>query len=49
VSPYARALADNIRRLKLDVRTIVPFHGARTATAAELTRQADRGGSERTR
>jgi hypothetical protein len=32
--PYAAALYDNIQRLKLDVRTIVPFHGARTADLA---------------
>jgi glyoxylase-like metal-dependent hydrolase (beta-lactamase superfamily II) len=38
--PYAAALCDNIRRLKLDVRTIVPFHGMRTADFAEVVRQA---------
>jgi glyoxylase-like metal-dependent hydrolase (beta-lactamase superfamily II) len=38
--PYAAALYDNIRRLKLDVRTIVPFHGARTADVSELAMQA---------
>ena len=30
--PYAAALYNNIRRLKLDVQVIVPFHGARIAT-----------------
>jgi glyoxylase-like metal-dependent hydrolase (beta-lactamase superfamily II) len=40
--PYAAALDDNIRRLKLDVQTIVPFHGMRTADRAEVTRQARR-------
>ncbi len=40
--PYAAALYGNIRRLKLDVRTIVPFHGARTADMAELAEQAKR-------
>ncbi|MFL5616818.1 MAG: hypothetical protein ACJ79A_00325 [Gemmatimonadaceae bacterium] len=37
--PYAAALYDNIRRLKLDVETIAPFHGLRTATMAELADQ----------
>jgi glyoxylase-like metal-dependent hydrolase (beta-lactamase superfamily II) len=40
--PYAAALYDNIRRLKLDVQTIVPFHGLRTADLAEVMRQAGR-------
>jgi glyoxylase-like metal-dependent hydrolase (beta-lactamase superfamily II) len=40
--PYAAALYDNIQRLKLDVRTIVPFHGARTADLAEVAKQAGR-------
>jgi glyoxylase-like metal-dependent hydrolase (beta-lactamase superfamily II) len=40
--PYAAALYDNIHRLKLDVRTIVPFHGMRTANMTELARQAGR-------
>lgn len=40
--PYAAALCDNIRRLKLDVQTITPFHGARTADMAEVSRQAAR-------
>jgi len=38
--PYAAALYDNIQRLKLDVRTIVPFHGARTADLAQVAKQA---------
>jgi glyoxylase-like metal-dependent hydrolase (beta-lactamase superfamily II) len=40
--PYASALYDNIRHLKLDVQTIVPFHGTRTADLAEVIRQARR-------
>jgi glyoxylase-like metal-dependent hydrolase (beta-lactamase superfamily II) len=40
--PYAAALCDNIRRLKLDIHTIVPFHGMRTANLAEVIRQAGR-------
>jgi glyoxylase-like metal-dependent hydrolase (beta-lactamase superfamily II) len=39
---YAAALFDNIQRLKLDVRTIVPFHGGRTADMTELARQSRR-------
>jgi glyoxylase-like metal-dependent hydrolase (beta-lactamase superfamily II) len=38
--PYAVALYDNIQRLKLDVQTIAPFHGARTTTVAELAKSA---------
>ncbi len=34
--PYAKALYDNIQRLKLDVQTIAPFHGNRTSDMAEL-------------
>ena len=41
--PYAAALYDNIQRLKLDVQTIAPFHGARTSTVAELAKLAGRG------
>jgi glyoxylase-like metal-dependent hydrolase (beta-lactamase superfamily II) len=37
---YAAALVDNIQRLKLQVQTIVPFHGGRTASFAEVARQA---------
>ncbi len=40
--PYAAALYDNIRRLRLDVQTIVPFHGIRTADLTEVMRQAGR-------
>jgi len=39
---YAAALYENIRRLKLDVQTIAPFHGARTADMAELGARATR-------
>ncbi|HWW87636.1 MAG TPA: MBL fold metallo-hydrolase [Vicinamibacterales bacterium] len=38
--PYAVALYDNIQRLKLDVNTIAPFHGARMTDVAELARAA---------
>jgi glyoxylase-like metal-dependent hydrolase (beta-lactamase superfamily II) len=38
--PYAKALYDNIQRLKPDVQTIAPFHGNRTSTVAELGRVA---------
>ena len=38
--PYAAALYDNIQRLKLDVQTIAPFHGARTTDVAEVARAA---------
>ena len=38
--PYAKALYDNIQRLKLDVQTIVPFHGNRTSDLAELSKAA---------
>jgi glyoxylase-like metal-dependent hydrolase (beta-lactamase superfamily II) len=38
--PYAKALADNIARLKLDVAVIAPFHGNRKSDVAELTRAA---------
>jgi glyoxylase-like metal-dependent hydrolase (beta-lactamase superfamily II) len=41
--PYAAALYDNVRRLKLDVGTIVPFHGLRTADMAEVEWQAHHG------
>jgi glyoxylase-like metal-dependent hydrolase (beta-lactamase superfamily II) len=39
--PSARALADNIKRLKLNVRTIAPFHGNRLTDVAELERAAN--------
>jgi glyoxylase-like metal-dependent hydrolase (beta-lactamase superfamily II) len=41
--PYAVALYDNIQRLKLDVQTIAPFHGARTTTVADLAKSAGKG------
>jgi glyoxylase-like metal-dependent hydrolase (beta-lactamase superfamily II) len=41
--PYAVALYDNIQRLKLDIRTIAPFHGARTTDMAELAKAAGKG------
>ena len=34
--PSAKALADNIKRLKLNVRTIAPFHGNRLTDVAEV-------------
>jgi hypothetical protein len=34
------ALYRNILRLKLDVETIVPFHGMRTVDPSEVTRGA---------
>jgi glyoxylase-like metal-dependent hydrolase (beta-lactamase superfamily II) len=40
--PYAAALYDNIRRLNLDVQTIVPFHGMRTVDLSEVARQSGR-------
>jgi glyoxylase-like metal-dependent hydrolase (beta-lactamase superfamily II) len=45
--PYAGSLYDNIQRLKLDVQTIVPFHGARTADIAELAHQGGRTADDR--
>jgi len=38
--PSAKALNDNIKRLKLDVQTIAPFHGNRTTTVAEVEKAA---------
>jgi hypothetical protein len=38
----AAALYENIRRHDLEVQTIVPFHGMRTADLSELQRQAQR-------
>src|SRR5439155_1782443 len=38
--PYAKALYDNIQRLKLDVAVIAPFHGNRTGDLMELARAA---------
>lgn len=40
--PFAASLYDNIQRLKLDVQTIVPFHGARTLELAEVARDGGR-------
>ena len=37
---YAKALHDNIQRLKLDVQVIAPFHGNRKSDVAELGRLA---------
>jgi glyoxylase-like metal-dependent hydrolase (beta-lactamase superfamily II) len=42
---FAKALYDNIQRLKLDVKIITPFHGNRTTDMAELTRAAGVGSS----
>jgi glyoxylase-like metal-dependent hydrolase (beta-lactamase superfamily II) len=36
--PYAKALYDNIQRLKLDVQVICPLHGNRTTTVAEVAK-----------
>ena len=38
--PFAKALYDNIQRLKLDVQVIAPFHGNRTTDLAELSKAA---------
>src|SRR5207244_1115665 len=38
--PYAKALYDNVQRLKLDVQVIAPFHGTRTVDMAELATTA---------
>jgi len=43
--PYAKALYDNIQRLKLDVQVITPFHGNRTTDVAELARAATQSSS----
>jgi glyoxylase-like metal-dependent hydrolase (beta-lactamase superfamily II) len=43
--PYARALYDNVQRLKLDVQTIAPFHGNRLTDMAELARAAGATGA----
>ena len=37
---YAKALNDNIQRLKLDVQVITPLHGNRTTDVAELGKAA---------
>jgi hypothetical protein len=36
VNPNAVALVDNLERLRLDFETVVPLHGAATATRANL-------------
>jgi len=38
--PAAKALADNIKRLKLNVKTIAPFHGNRLTDVAEVEKAA---------
>ena len=38
--PSAKALSDNIKRLKLNVKTIAPFHGNRVTNVAELDKAA---------
>jgi glyoxylase-like metal-dependent hydrolase (beta-lactamase superfamily II) len=40
--PFAKAVYDTVQRLKLDVQTIVPFHGNRLSTMAELTQAISR-------
>ena len=42
---YAKALYDNIQRLKLDVKTIAGLHGNRLGDMAELARAAGAGGT----
>jgi glyoxylase-like metal-dependent hydrolase (beta-lactamase superfamily II) len=41
--PYAQALYENLMRLRLDVQTIAPFHGGRTADIAELAKYGTSG------
>ena len=43
--PYAAALYDNIQRLKLNVKTIAPFHGGRTTDVAEVAKAAGKPAS----
>jgi glyoxylase-like metal-dependent hydrolase (beta-lactamase superfamily II) len=43
--PYAKALYDNIQRLKLDVKVITPLHGNRTTDVAEVGKAAGVTGS----
>ena len=40
--PYAATLYDNIKRLKLDVQTIAPLHGARLTDVTEVARNGGR-------
>ena len=44
--PSAKALNDNIKRLKLDVKTIAPFHGNRTTTRRRAREGGGRPGDE---
>ncbi len=39
-APFAKALYDNIQTRHLDVQTIAPFHGGRTADVAEVQKNA---------
>ena len=41
--PAAKALADNIKRLKLNVKTIAPFHGNRLTALAEVEKAGNPG------
>jgi glyoxylase-like metal-dependent hydrolase (beta-lactamase superfamily II) len=43
--PSAKALSDNIKRLKLKVKTIAPFHGNRMTTVAEVDKAAAGSGT----
>jgi glyoxylase-like metal-dependent hydrolase (beta-lactamase superfamily II) len=43
--PYAKALYDNIQRLKLNIKVITPLHGNRTTDVAELSKAAGATGS----
>jgi glyoxylase-like metal-dependent hydrolase (beta-lactamase superfamily II) len=43
--PSAKALSDNIKRLKLNVKTIAPFHGNRMTTVAEVDKAAAGSGT----
>ena len=43
--PFAKALHDTIQRLKLDPTTVVPLHGNRTTTLAEIRQGAGVAGT----
>ena len=43
--PYAKALYDNIQRLKLNIKVICPLHGNRTTDVAEVGKAAGATGS----
>ena len=43
--PYAKALYDNIQRLKLDIKVITPLHGNRTTDVAEVGKAAGVSGN----